>query len=106
MRAWIAIGLFSIVATTSVVGAQGYPAKPVRAVVPFAPGGATDIVTRIVAQRLTEAWGQTVVVDNRAGAGGNIGADIVAKAVPDGYTLLMTSGSIVTANPHMYRKMP
>jgi tripartite-type tricarboxylate transporter receptor subunit TctC len=86
--------------------AQGYPARPVRIVVPFAPGGATDIVTRIVAQRLTDAWGQTVVVDNRAGAGGNIGADIVAKAVADGYTVLMTSGSIVTANPHMYRKMP
>jgi tripartite-type tricarboxylate transporter receptor subunit TctC len=85
--------------------AQSYPARPVRIVVPFAPGGATDIVTRIVAQRLTDAWGQTVVVDNRAGAGGNIGADIVAKAVGDGYTILMTSGSIVTANPHMYRKM-
>jgi tripartite-type tricarboxylate transporter receptor subunit TctC len=86
--------------------AQNYPVRPVRIVVPFSPGGATDIVTRIVAQRLTELWGQTVVVDNRAGAAGNIGGDIVAKAVPDGYTLLMTSGSIVTANQHMYRKMP
>ena len=86
--------------------AQTYPARPVRVVVPFSPGGATDIVTRIVAQRLTEVWGQTVVVDNRAGAAGNIGGDIVAKAAPDGYTLLMTSGSIVTANQHMYRKMP
>jgi tripartite-type tricarboxylate transporter receptor subunit TctC len=86
--------------------AQSYPSKPVRIVVPFAPGGATDIVTRIVAQRLGDAWGQSVVVDNRAGAGGNIGADIVAKAAGDGYTILMTSGSIVTANPHMYKRMP
>jgi tripartite-type tricarboxylate transporter receptor subunit TctC len=86
--------------------AQSYPARPVRVVVPFAPGGATDIVTRIVAQKLFEVWGQTVVVDNRAGAGGNIGGDIVAKAPADGYTLLMTSGSIVTANPYIFKKLP
>ena len=86
--------------------AQTYPSRPVRVVVPFAPGGATDIVTRVVAQKLTETWAQQVVVDNRAGAGGNIGGDIVAKAPSDGYTLLMTSGSIVTANPHMFKKLP
>jgi tripartite-type tricarboxylate transporter receptor subunit TctC len=86
--------------------AQNFPVRPVRIIVPFAPGGATDIVTRVVAQKLNETWGQTVVVDNRAGAGGNIGGDLAAKATPDGYTLLMTSGSIVTANQHMYRKMP
>ena len=85
--------------------AQGYPDKAVKIIVPFPPGGATDIVTRIVAQKLSEAWGQAVVVENRAGAGGNIGADVVAKAAPDGYTLLMTSGSIVTANQYIYKKM-
>ena len=86
--------------------AQNYPNRPVRIVVPFAPGGATDIVTRVLGQKLNEAWGQTVVVDNRGGAGGNIGAEIAAKANPDGYTLFMTSGSIVTANQHIYKKMP
>jgi len=86
--------------------AQTYPAKPVRIIVPFAPGGATDIVTRILAQKLTETWGQQVLADNRAGAGGNIGAEIAAKAPPDGYTLFMTSGSIVTANQYMYKKLP
>ncbi len=86
--------------------AADYPVRPVRIIVPFAPGGATDIVARLVAQKLNETWGQTMVVDNRAGAGGNIGGDIAAKANPDGYTLFMTSGSIVTANQHMYAKMP
>lgn len=92
--------------TTTAFAADAYPVRPVRIIVPFAPGGATDIVARLVAQKLTEAWGQTMVVDNRAGAGGNIGGDIAAKSNPDGYTLFMTSGSIVTANQHMYAKMP
>jgi tripartite-type tricarboxylate transporter receptor subunit TctC len=92
--------------STAAWAADSYPVRPVRIIVPFAPGGATDIVARLVAQKLNEIWGQTLVVDNRAGAGGNIGGDIAAKANPDGYTLFMTSGSIVTANQHMYAKMP
>jgi tripartite-type tricarboxylate transporter receptor subunit TctC len=88
------------------VHAQSYPAKPVRVIVPFSPGGATDIVTRLVGQKLNEMWGQTVVVDNRAGASGNIGAELAARAAPDGYTLFMTSGSIVAANQHMFKKLP
>jgi tripartite-type tricarboxylate transporter receptor subunit TctC len=85
--------------------AQAYPAKAVRIIVPFAPGGATDIVARLVAQKLTGTWGQQVVADNRAGASGNIGAELAAKAPPDGYTLFMTSGSVIAANQHMFRKL-
>jgi tripartite-type tricarboxylate transporter receptor subunit TctC len=95
-----------LVLAPSLAFAQTWPAKTVKIVVPFAAGGATDVVARLLAQKLTEAWGQTVVVENRGGAGGNIGADAVAKSPADGYTLLMTSGSIVTANPHMYKQMP
>jgi len=87
-------------------GAQGYPNKPVRFVVPFAPGGATDISARIIGQKLGEMWGQTVVIDNKGGAGGNIGGAEAAKAAPDGYTLFFTSGSVVTANEHIYPNMP
>jgi tripartite-type tricarboxylate transporter receptor subunit TctC len=90
----------------ALAAAQAWPTKPVKIVVPFAAGGATDVVARLLAQKLQEGWGQPVVVEDRAGAGGNIGADAVAKSAPDGYTLLMTSGSIVTANPYMYRDMP
>ena len=83
-----------------------WPNRQVRIVVPFPAGGTTDVVARLLGQRLQEAWGQTVIVENKTGAGGNIGAVEVAKAPNDGYTLLMASGSIVTVNPHIYAKMP
>ena len=101
---WIASAALMLIVCAA--QAQTYPAKPVRIIVPFPPGGATDIVTRIVAQKLNEIWGQTIVVDNRGGAGGNIGAELAAKSPPDGYTLFMPSGSVVTANQHMYKKLP
>ena len=94
------------VALVPTVAAAAWPEKPVKIVVPFNAGGATDVVARLLAQKLGDAWGQSVIVENKAGAGGNIGADLVAKAQPDGYTLLMTSGSIVTANPFIYKSMP
>lgn len=85
--------------------AQQYPTRPVRMIVPFAPGGPTDVIARIVAGKLFEAFGQQVVVDNRAGAGGNIGTGLAANATPDGHTLLVVSSSFVV-NPGLYAKIP
>ncbi len=106
MRAHQVLVLLIITAASALTWAQGYPNKPVRVIVPFSAGGATDIVTRVIGQKLGDIWGQQVIVDNRAGAGGNIGGELAARSAPDGYTLFMTSGSIVTANQHIYKKMP
>ena len=86
--------------------AQAYPSKPIRLVVPYPAGGPLDIMARAIGQKLTEAWHQPVVVDNRAGAGGNIGADLVAKSAPDGYTLLMGAVATQAINPALYSKIP
>ncbi len=85
--------------------AQNYPTRPVRLLVPFAPGGGTDLVARVVANKMGESLGTTVVVDNRPGANANIGNELAARALPDGYTLIMTS-SALTINPNLYRKLP
>ncbi len=85
--------------------AQAYPNKTVRLVVPYAPGGATDIIARAAAIELTKSLGQPVVVDNRAGAGGNLGADMVAKAAPDGYTMVMSANSLHGITPFLYTKL-
>lgn len=95
-----------LVALVAPAQAQDYPAKPVKMVVPFPPGGSLDITGRLIAQRLSEMWGQSVVVENRPGAGGNIGADFVAKSPPDGYTILMGALSTHAVNPNLYSKMP
>lgn len=86
--------------------AQSYPAKNVRIIVGLAPGGTTDVFTRILAQRLTDAWGHTVVVENRPGASGMIGADAVAKAAPDGYTLLVSPQTSLAVAPALYGRAP
>ena len=85
---------------------EGYPTKPIRLVVPFPAGGSLDVVARAIGQKLTEAWGQPVVIDNRPGAGGNIGADLVAKSAPDGYTILEGALSTHAVNVSLYSKMP
>ena len=99
----VAITLFAI---ASIASAQTWPAKPVTFVVPFAPGGGTDISARTIAARLAIKWGQSVVVENRGGAGGILGADAVAKAKPDGYTLLIANVGITSINPALYTKLP
>jgi tripartite-type tricarboxylate transporter receptor subunit TctC len=86
--------------------AQTWPTQPIRIVVSFPPGGAADQLARLIGPPLSEALGQPVVIENKAGAGGNLGGDIVAKSPPDGYNLLMSSGGTVAINPHLYAKMP
>jgi tripartite-type tricarboxylate transporter receptor subunit TctC len=86
--------------------AASYPSKPIRLVVPFTPGGSTDILARAIGIELTKAWGQPVVIDNVPGAGGSIGADKAAKALPDGYTLLMGHIGTLAVNPSLYPKLP
>src|SRR5499427_9104623 len=96
----------ALVAVAACASAQNYPNKPIRLVVPFPAAGTTDILAREVGQRLSVTLGQPVVIDNRPGAGGNIGADVVAKSAPDGYTLLMGTVGTHAINPALYPKMP
>jgi tripartite-type tricarboxylate transporter receptor subunit TctC len=88
------------------IDAQDYPARPVRLIVPFAAGGPLDMVARAVADKLSASLKQSFVIDNRAGAGGNLGTELVARAAPDGHTLLLTLGTALTVNPSLYRQLP
>ena len=82
-----------------------YPVKPIRVIVPFATGGSTDILIRTVGQRMSESLGQQLLIDNRGGAGGALGAEMAAKAPPDGYTIMATTSGVVVANPSLYKKL-
>src|SRR6267154_1145454 len=103
LRRLIAVAAFAVAGATAF--AQDYPTRPIRLILGFAPGGSTDLVARVVAQKMAESWGQQVVVDNRPGANGMIGADLVAKASPDGYSLLLSSIGPMAINASLY-KMP
>ncbi|MDP2238813.1 MAG: tripartite tricarboxylate transporter substrate binding protein [Burkholderiales bacterium] len=103
--AMIMCGVFLAATVTGTHAADSYPVKPVRIIVPFPSGAGPDVVSRTISQKLTERWGQQIVVDNRPGAGGNIGVELAAKAAPDGYTLILMSNHF-TINPSLFRKVP
>lgn len=103
---WLRTVSCTIAAAAATLSLAAWPDKPVKIVVPFAAGGATDIVARALGQRLGVLWKQPVVIEDRPGAGGNIGADVVAKAAPDGYTLLLASPAEVAINEFLYKDMP
>lgn len=100
-----ALAFGSMLFASAASAQAAYPSKPIRIVVPFSPGGATDTLARMMGQKLTEAWGQPVMVENKPGAGGNIGADLVAKAPGDGYTLLLAAAGFMAVNPSVYPNM-
>jgi tripartite-type tricarboxylate transporter receptor subunit TctC len=107
MRSIVTAGLIGLCAALAApAAARGYPAKPVRFIVPFAPGGNTDVQGRLIAHKLTEAWGQQVVVDNRAGAGGTVGVELAARAVPDGHTIVLASFGNVLVGQSLYKTLP
>ena len=98
-----ALLLFSSVCACAAEG--DYPVKPIRVIVPFATGGSTDILIRTVGQRMSESLGQQLLIDNRGGAGGALGAELAAKAAPDGYTIMATTSGVVVVNPSLYKKL-
>ena len=95
-----------IAGASTAVHAQSYPSKPIRMIVPFTPGGSTDVIARVIAQKIGETMGVQVIIDNRPGAGGNIGVELTAKSPPDGYTLVMGHIGTMAVNPTLYKRLP
>jgi len=103
---WLAVGLAALVAAVGPAQAQQYPERPIRLVIPYAAGGSVSAIVRLVAERASRGLGQPIVVDNRGGAGGNIGSAEVARAAPDGYTILLGTISTHAINPYLYKSVP
>jgi tripartite-type tricarboxylate transporter receptor subunit TctC len=106
MRSLFAFALLSLSLLTPAVAADTYPMKPVRFVITFPPGGPTDTIVRLISQRLTDLWGHPMILDNRGGAGGIVGTEIVARAAPDGYSFLVGTAGGMTINPALQPKLP
>src|ERR1043165_600798 len=103
----VALAVALVIATfATTADAQSYPSRPIRVIVPYPPGGAVDLIARLYGQGLSIRLGQPVVIENKPGSGGNLASDTVAKAAPDGYTLLHGSDNVFVSNPHIYRHMP
>ena len=108
-QVWKCAGLALVLAAQCVMGAAlaaDYPTKPIKMVVPYAPGGGADAVARIVAKKVSESIGQPIVIENKGGAGSILGTDMVAKAEPDGYTLLLGQSGPISINPAVYKSLP
>jgi tripartite-type tricarboxylate transporter receptor subunit TctC len=106
MKHLVGCALVLLSGASSVAAQEGYPNKAVRFIVPYPPGGSSDVLARVIAQKLTDGLGRQVVVENRPGATGNIGHEVAAKSSPDGYTVLLTTKSQLVNNPYLYRKLP
>ena len=104
MRRFLTLAAAALMA--SVVYADDYPSKPIRVIVPYAPGGAGDLIGRAIGTKMTEAWGQQILIDNRPGAGGNIGTELAARSPADGYTLLLGTDIQMAINPHLFKNLP
>ena len=103
---WVLLGAAPLLAGAPPAAAQPYPSKPIRIIVPFPAGGIADLYGRLIGGHLAETWGQPIVVENRTGAGGNIGADLIAKSPPDGYTLVMGTVGTHAVNATLFAKLP
>ena len=106
LHAALGVALCAGALAATQAGAQAYPAKPIRVIVPFPPGGTSDILTRLIGAEITKGWGQQVLADNRPGANGNIGVEMLARAAPDGYTLVLMDVGNLTISPSVFQKLP